>query len=70
MSVAFTSTGEPMKLALRLNDIVSPNGILPISKSAWWAGVKSGIYPAPIKLGPSITAWRLEDIERLLEEGI
>lgn len=34
-----------------------------------WAGVKSGRYPKPVKLGPRITAWRAEDIWALLEAG-
>ena len=25
--------------------------IIPISKSSWWNGIKSGRYPKPIKLG-------------------
>jgi prophage regulatory protein len=40
--------------------------IIPISKSTWWAGVKSGRYPRPIKLGPRITVWRVEDIRELI----
>ena len=43
--------------------------IIPVSKSTWWAGVKSGRYPKPIKaLGPRITAWKAEDIRTLIEE--
>ena len=42
--------------------------LIPVSKSTWWAGVKSGRYPRPVKLGPRITAWRVEDIRRLIEE--
>jgi len=44
--------------------------IIPVSKSTWWAGVKSGRYPKPVKtLGLRITAWRVEDIrERLRDE--
>lgn len=40
--------------------------IIPISKSTWWAGVKSGHYPSPVKLGPRITAWRVEDIRAFI----
>jgi predicted DNA-binding transcriptional regulator AlpA len=40
--------------------------ILPIGKTAWWDGVKSGKYPKPVKLGPNITAWRVEDIKALI----
>ena len=43
--------------------------IIPVSKSTWWAGVKSGRYPRPIKLGPRITAWRVEDIRELIRES-
>ena len=40
--------------------------LIPVSKSTWWAGVKSGRYPRSIKLGPRITAWRVEDIRALI----
>lgn len=42
--------------------------IIPVSKSTWWAGVKSGRYPSPVRtLGKRITAWRVEDIRSLIE---
>jgi prophage regulatory protein len=41
--------------------------VFPISKSSWWAGMKSGKYPASVKLGGRTTAWRAEDIKQLLE---
>jgi prophage regulatory protein len=40
--------------------------LIPISKSAWWAGVKAGRYPAGVKLGPRTTAWSVEDIRALI----
>lgn len=40
--------------------------VYPVSKSTWWAGVKDGQYPQPVKLGPKITAWRVEDITDLI----
>jgi prophage regulatory protein len=39
---------------------------IPVSKSTWWAGVKSGRYPKSVKLGERITAWRVEDIRALI----
>lgn len=36
--------------------------IIPVRKSTWWAGVRSGRFPAAVKLGPRTTAWRVEDI--------
>ena len=41
--------------------------VFPVSKSTWWSGVKSGRYPQPVKLGPRITAWRVDDIRRLID---
>ncbi len=41
--------------------------LIPVSKSTWWAGVKSGRYPQPIRtLGERITAWRVEDIRNFI----
>src|SRR5579871_507404 len=40
--------------------------VFPVSRSAWWDGVKKGKYPAAVKLGPRTTAWRVEDIRRLI----
>jgi prophage regulatory protein len=40
--------------------------IIPISKSAWWAGVKSGRFPKPSKaLGPNTSTWTVGDIRKL-----
>jgi hypothetical protein len=41
--------------------------IIPVKKSCWWQGVKSGRFPAPVKLGPRVTAWRVEHIRALIE---
>ena len=49
---------------LRLPQVLA---LIPISKSAWWAGCKSGRYPKPIKLGLRTTVWRASDIAALLE---
>jgi prophage regulatory protein len=44
--------------------------IIPVGKSTWWAGVKSGRYPKPIKtLGDRITAWAVEDIRALVKSA-
>lgn len=41
--------------------------ILPVGRSTWWTGVKTGRFPKGVKLGKNTTAWRVEDIEALLE---
>jgi predicted DNA-binding transcriptional regulator AlpA len=53
-------------VALRANQIAGPNGILPISRSSWWAGVKSGHYPPAIKLSARVTVWDRDQILNLL----
>lgn len=59
---------------VRLHQIIgNPNGqppipaVIPVKKSSWWAGVKSGRFPKPVKLGPRMTAWRVEDIRSLID---
>jgi prophage regulatory protein len=56
----------PEARLLRLPDVLE---IIPISKSSWWAGVKTGRYPQPVKLGPRMTCWRLSDLSELAETG-
>lgn len=54
---------------LRLNQIIgdaNTPAIIPVSKSSWWAGVKSGRFPAGVKVG-KLTVWRIEDILGLIE---
>jgi len=52
---------------LRLSSILAPIGPIPVGRSTWWEGVKSGRFPKPVKLGPRTTAWRVEDIRQLIE---
>jgi len=48
---------------LRLNQVLS---IFPVSKSAWWAGVKEGRFPAGIRLSVRTTAWDVNAIRELI----
>lgn len=50
---------------LRLKQIVPD--IIPVSPASWWNGVKKGIYPKPLKLGPRTTVWAASDILDLVE---
>ena len=52
---------------LRLSTILD---LIPISRSSWWKGVSEQKYPAPLKLGPRTTVWRVEDIRNLIERGV
>jgi prophage regulatory protein len=43
--------------------------IIPVGKSTWWEGVKSGRYPKPIKLGERTTCWNVRDIRQLINQS-
>jgi prophage regulatory protein len=49
------------------NPPISP--LIPVKKSCWWQGVKTGRFPKPVKLGPRVTVWRVEDIRNLIESA-
>ena len=53
-----------------LGDKKNTPALIPISRSSWWAGVRSGRFPKPTKmLGKRITAWRIADIKDLIERA-
>jgi prophage regulatory protein len=52
---------------VRLTSILAPLGPIPVGRSTWWAGVKIGRFPQPVKLGPRTTVWKVEDIRKLIE---
>lgn len=41
---------------------------VPVSRSAWFRGVKAGIFPGPHKAG-RLTFWKARDIRTLLDMG-
>lgn len=61
---------------LRLRDIIGNKdkgipAIVPVGRSTWLAGVKSGRYPKPCekKLGvKGLTVWRYEDVITVVNE--
>jgi predicted DNA-binding transcriptional regulator AlpA len=59
-------TTHPTKSGfLRLPQILQ---LIPIGRSTWWAGVASGKYPKGVKLGKKTTAWRVDEINELIEK--
>lgn len=60
-----------MAKLLRLTQIIGDKQkgiepLIPIGKSSWWAGVKTGRFPQPVKLGSRLTCWRKSDIDALI----
>ena len=41
--------------------------LIPISRTSFLNGVKSGKYPKPVKLGERTTAWKVADIRDLVD---
>jgi len=50
---------------IKLPDVLQ---LYPVSRSSWYEGIKLGKYPPPIKIGPRSSAWRLSDINKLIDE--
>ena len=74
-----TNNGNPLPESglVRINQIVGDPkadppipAILPVCRSTWWNGVKSGRFPQPVKLGVRTTCWRAEDIRKLIDGGV
>lgn len=56
--------GIPETGFVRLSQVLN---VIPVGKTCWWEGVKSGRFPKPIKLTERCTAWRAEDIRQLIK---
>jgi predicted DNA-binding transcriptional regulator AlpA len=42
--------------------------VIPLGKTCWWEGVKSGRFPKPVKLSARCVAWKAEDIHNLITQ--
>ena len=51
-------------LLLKLPAVLST---FPVSRSAWFQGVRDGRYPKPVRLGARAVAWRASDIRSLVD---
>lgn len=60
----FNQNSTPPTGLLRLPQVLA---LIPVGKSSWWRGCKTGRYPKPVKLGPRTTVWRAEDIAALVQ---
>lgn len=43
--------------------------LIPFSKATLWRRVKAGSFPGPVRLSEGITAWRVEDVRRWIQEA-
>lgn len=51
---------------VRLSQLVPD--VVPISPATVWRGSNAGTFPKSVKLGPRVTAWRVGDIRKWLNE--
>lgn len=58
------SESPPRAGFLRLPQVLE---IIPVSRSRWYSGVKSGEFPAPIRISANISVWRAAEIQALVE---
>lgn len=42
--------------------------VLGISKTSFWAGIKEGRFPKPVKLGSRMVGWPVDEIRALIKE--
>jgi predicted DNA-binding transcriptional regulator AlpA len=42
--------------------------LIPVCRSTWWAGCRTGRFPRPVRLGPNTVAWRRSEILALLAQ--
>lgn len=40
--------------------------LIPVKKTCWYAGVKVGRFPKPVKISPNVSLWRIEEIRALI----
>lgn len=59
---------DPTDSLVRIGKIIGPNGLIPISRSAFYQGVRDGIYPKPVKLGRRISVWRLSELMQIVRK--
>jgi prophage regulatory protein len=52
---------------LRLRQVLE---LIPVSRSTWFAGVRSGRFPSPVRVGARAVAWRQGDIQKIVQSGI
>ncbi len=57
--------GIPETGFVRLPQILE---VIPLGKTCWWEGVKSGRFPKPVKISSHCVAWRVDDIRNLIKE--
>ncbi|WP_291340541.1 helix-turn-helix transcriptional regulator [Acinetobacter sp. UBA801] len=51
-----------------INARPASKGLIGVSDKTIWQWVKRGEFPAPIKLSPTVTVWRLSEVQTWMKE--
>lgn len=54
------ASDQPIPLYARQPQVLAA---IPISDATLWRWIKQKKFPAPVKLGPGVTAWRVSDVQ-------
>lgn len=65
-TVTTANTGTLSNQDFALLRLPAVLNLIPVSRSHWWAGVASGIYPSPVRLSTRCVAWKSQDIRALI----
>ena len=60
---------KPTDALVRIGKIIGPNGIIPVSRSSFYQGIRDGIYPKAVRLGKRTSAWRMSELLRVIQRG-
>lgn len=58
---------EKEEKIMRLPEVLARFGV---SRSTWYAGVKSGLYPRPVRIGRKSVGWHQSVIDALIAHGL
>ena len=62
-----TNPGNPTDSPERLYRLKDVLRLIPISKSSWFAGIKTGKYPAGYKLSARTVVWKESQLKAIID---
>lgn len=58
----------PQEGLIGIRQIVAPDGIVPISRSSFYALVAAGKAPRPVRISARRVGWRVEDLRAWIKD--
>lgn len=60
---SIVNPNQPNRL-IKIGEVLS---LIPVSKATWYEGIRTGRFPKPVKLGMRASAWKLSEINTLID---